>query len=258
MASAASLAFDRAAADYDDDFGRNPVGLLFRHVVQERVRALVRPGARVLDVGCGTGEDALAFAASGYSVHAVDVAPAMVERTRQKAAARGLTEGRLRVEVRPAEAIGAVAGGPFDGAWSNFGALNCADLAAVGDGLARVLRPGAPVVFGLMGPWPLPATVERALTARGDARSRSVPRVAGVSLPVRYPWPGDVRRLLGPAFTWRRTFALGVLVPGPDHAGWCRRHPQTFGVLAALERLVRDWPVLRALGDHVVLEGARR
>jgi hypothetical protein len=31
-----------------------------------------------------------------------------------------------------------------------------------------------------------------------------------------------------------------------------------FGLLAALEGVVRTWPVLRGLGDHLVLEGVRR
>jgi hypothetical protein len=35
-------------------------------------------------------------------------------------------------------------------------------------------------------------------------------------------------------------------------------HPQAFGVLAALEGCLRGWPLLRDLGDHYVLEGARR
>jgi hypothetical protein len=32
----------------------------------------------------------------------------------------------------------------------------------------------------------------------------------------------------------------------------------TFGLLASAEGLVRAWPLLRGLGDHVLLEGRRR
>jgi hypothetical protein len=49
-----------------------------------------------------------------------------------------------------------------------------------------------------------------------------------------------------------------VLVPGPAQGQWAADHPQTFGVLAALERGVRRWPGLRELGDLSVLEGRRR
>lgn len=249
-------AFDRVAGGYDERFGRNPVGLLFRHAVQERLRVLFPAGARVLDLGSGTGEDALFLAERGVHVHAVDVSSAMVEAARAKAAARGLA-GLVQVERCALEDLARL-GGPFDGAYSDFGALNCADLAAAGPALAAVLRPKAPVLLSVMGPTPLPAVLERALTGRGQARGRGPAQVGGVPLAVSHPRLGQVRRALGPAFTWKRAFALGVLVPGPEHEGWAVRHPLAFGLLAALEGRVRSWPGLRGLGDHLVLEGERR
>lgn len=58
--------------------------------------ALVEAGRRgwvrgsVLEVGCGTGEHALHFAAAGHVVVGVDVVPAAIERAEAKAAARKL------------------------------------------------------------------------------------------------------------------------------------------------------------------------
>jgi SAM-dependent methyltransferase len=250
-------AFDRAAPAYDDTFGRNPVGLVFRHAVQERLLRLMPLGGRLLDLGCGTGEDALTLAASGFTVRAVDVSPAMIERARAKAGERRIPADRLSFEVCAAEDV-AGREGEYDGAYSGFGALNCADLGAVGPRLAHLLRKSAPVVLSLMGRWPLPAMLERGLTGRGEARSRSLPRVGGIEVPAAYPSPAEVRWRLGPGFTWRRQLALGVLVPGPQHAAWAESHPQSFGVLAAVESVVRSWPILRSLGDHLIFEGARR
>jgi SAM-dependent methyltransferase len=44
----------------------------------------------VLDIGCGTGENALRFAAEGYQVTGVDISPDAVERARRRAAERGI------------------------------------------------------------------------------------------------------------------------------------------------------------------------
>lgn len=253
--SLAAHAFGAEACAYDEGFGRNPVGLLFRYVLQERLRALWPPGSRVLDLGCGTGEDALFLASRGVFVHALDIAPQMIGQARAKAAERGIDERGVRFEVRAAEDV-AGAGDAFDGAYSAFGALNCADLAAVARGLRAALRPGAPLLVSLMGRRPLPALIERALTGRGEApRGRSAPSVGGNPLPVSYPTLGEAKQAFGDDFGWRAVSALGVLVPGPGHAPWVRDHPQAFGLLAALEGLVRGWPLLRSLGDHLVLEG---
>jgi len=248
----AALAFDRIAPGYDEGFGRNPAGLLFRHVFQERLRRLFRPGARVIDLGCGTGEDALFLASLGVHIRAIDIAPEMVARTRAKAERAGL--GKLvEVEERAAEGVASLGDG-FDGACSDFGALNCTALGAVGEGLARALRPGAPVLVSVIGRRPLPA-----LLARPFGKTRAeCPRVGGLEVPTRALTPGELREALGPAFAWCDAFALGVLVPGPPQEGWIARHPIAFGVLAALEGVVRGWPGLRNLGDHVVVEGRRR
>src|SRR5207248_2531553 len=129
---------------------------------------------------------------------------------------------------------------------SSFGMLNCVDLCRVGRRLQALLEPGAPVLFSLMGRWPLPATVERALTGRGPRRRDGAVAVAGVDIDVRYPSFKAMRRELGLVFEWRRAAALGVVVPGPGHHRFASEGPQTFGVLAMVERVVRDLPGLRA------------
>ena len=137
------------------------------------------------------------------------------------------------------------AGGGFDGAYADLGASSGGSLLAVGTALAAALRPGAAILVRLPGPWPLPAVIRRTLTGVGEPRPR-------------HPTLAEARAALAAAFDWTDGYALGVLVPGPEHERWAAEHPQSLGLLAALERSVRRWPGLRQLGEVSVLEGRRR
>jgi hypothetical protein len=78
-------------------------------------------------------------------------------------------------------------------------------------------------------------------------------RIAARALTVR-----EIHEGLGSAFSWEGASGLGILVPPPAHDAWVVRNPMAFGLLASAEGLVRSWPLLRGLGDHVLLEGRRR
>ena len=67
-------------------------------------------GSRLLDVGCGAGREALGFARAGLFVVGIDVAPAMIDRARERARA-----ARLAIEFAVGEPLTWPApGAPFD------------------------------------------------------------------------------------------------------------------------------------------------
>ena len=136
-------AFDQLAQTYDTVWTDSPRGRAQRDQIWREIDPLFRPGDRVLDLGCGTGEDALHLQAKGVQVHGIDASPEMA----RKSGARGISAELLRIEDLHQ------LHGPYDGAISNFGALNCVeDLAEVGVQLARLVRPGGWVAISLMPP----------------------------------------------------------------------------------------------------------
>jgi SAM-dependent methyltransferase len=77
--------FSANASVYDRRHG----AVLPPQVAQELIDGgVLEPGARVLDVGAGTGRVAIAFAGVGYPVTAVDPAPGMLNELRVKARER--------------------------------------------------------------------------------------------------------------------------------------------------------------------------
>lgn len=94
---------------------------------------------RVLDLGCGPGHTALAFAARVAEVVALDLTPAMLDQARRLAAERGLTN--LRFEHADASRL-PFPDARFDVVTSRLSAHHVGDPAAMVREAARVLVPG--------------------------------------------------------------------------------------------------------------------
>jgi demethylmenaquinone methyltransferase / 2-methoxy-6-polyprenyl-1,4-benzoquinol methylase len=126
--------FDRIAPVYD---AMNRVMTAGLDVRWRRIAAaaIVRPGDRVLDAACGTGDLALAARDAGAAeVVGVDFSPRMLERARRKSPAIEWVQGDILALP--------FADGSFDTATVGFGIRNVADLEQGLRELRRVLRPG--------------------------------------------------------------------------------------------------------------------
>ena len=125
--------FDRIAPVYDVMNRLMTAGLDLRWR-RLAAQAVVRPGDRVLDACCGTGDLAIAARKAGGNVTGLDFSPRMLERARRKAPSIEWIEGDLL--SLPFE------DGSFEAATVGFGVRNVADLERALAELRRVLRSG--------------------------------------------------------------------------------------------------------------------
>jgi predicted TPR repeat methyltransferase len=106
MARSDAAFWDKIAPKYATDPIGNPEAYT---ATLTQMRAMLRPDARVLELGCGTGSTALELAGGVASYVGTDIAPAMIEIARAKQGAD--TPVGLSFEVAEA---GALPRGPFD------------------------------------------------------------------------------------------------------------------------------------------------
>jgi len=264
--------FDWVAGEYDATFTASRLGRWLREAVWGRLGTAFRPGDHVLELGCGTGEDAVWLAQRDVHVLATDASPAMLEVAQRKAKVAGVVErvsfacldlieiGDWRLEIEPSESPISNLQSPiskYDGAFSNFGALNCLpDRRPVAEALAPWVRPGGQVVLVVMGPL-CPWEVVWHL-AHGEARTAfrrfrsGIEAHTGEDATVRvwYPSPRRLRAEFAPHFRHLRTVGIGALLPPSYLSHLVDRWPRVFERLAMLDRRLGHAFPWTWLNDH--------
>lgn len=265
--SAISEAFDLIASSYDDTYGpnANQVMAWMRAENLDLLRATFVPGAHLLEIGCGTGDEAIALARHGFRVTATDISPAMIAITRQKTASAGLSDHISALALPAAQLRKVEPHGPFDGSYASFGSLNCEpDLTGLADALASLLSPGAFFVCSFMPPFSLfetlwflahgrPAEAFRRRKTGWQQAAISNGSAGLVKVPLRYLSTRDLKEYFKPSFVIRKALSLGLLMPPPYLDDLYRSHSRFWGRLLPIEHRLRGRRPWKNIGDHIVL-----
>jgi ubiquinone/menaquinone biosynthesis C-methylase UbiE len=258
----AALGFDRLAEGYDRVFTDSVIGRAQRNVVWQALAEAFAPGSHILEMNCGTGEDAIFLSRKGISVFACDASQRMVEVARS----RVLSEDQdlVQLELLPIEQLFLLQPQhPFDGAFSNFSGLNCvADLHETARQLSMLLAPGASLIICLSTRFCAFEMIWFLL--RGDLKNafrrtsgQATAHVSGLPVSLQYFTVGQLRELFSPWFKLRSFAGVGVVIPPTFAESWISKHPLIFKLLEAVDRKIHRLPGLRVLGDHILLSFER-
>lgn len=216
-------AFNLAAEGIDAVATRNPVNSWMRTVSRRELLGTYPPGSALIEIGCGTGADAVFMAEHGCRVAALDISDRMVDRARERATSHGFDDtihvwrGRL---AELADELTRSPWYPFDGAYANFSLTYEASLRETAQIVQRLLKPGSWFVFTL--PNKLCISEPTLALARfriGEVLSRlQEPRwgtIRGLAVRVHAYTPSRVRRTLKGLFEIGDTVGVPVFMPPP-------------------------------------------
>lgn len=277
--SATDTPFCAVAEEYDRKFTETELGSSKRELVHDTLLPLLHPAGRLLELNCGTGEDAVRLLPHLAAILATDASGEMIRVARRKAEVR-LREDRrdsLRFAVGRIEAIAAgevaeveqqiATTGEFDLVFSNFDGINCVEsLDPVARGLMRLVRPGGSLVLVFMSRH---ALIEKGRDLlRGRFARLRYGRALESGRPVRigeeetittwFPPVIDVERtFLRAGFVRRNRRAIGLFLPPTTMENFYERHRFLFATLGILEKPLAGLPVLDRCGDHVLLHFIR-
>jgi ubiquinone/menaquinone biosynthesis C-methylase UbiE len=258
-----TVPFDYIATEYDEVFSKSLIGTYQRAVTRQHLSKLIdgKKNLKILEINCGTGEDALWLAARGHRVIATDQSERMISIAQQKVHENNNLElefvvccfDELDVRFEPQQ---------FDLIFSNFSGLNCVSERELFEASARfnslLNKDGylAAVIFGNHCVW---ESVYYLLKRNIGAASRRwsnkkvLAKLANNIYQPTYYYSVEKFKQLLPQFKQEKKRPVGLFIPPSYLESYFKKKVQLFNVLVKLEKTIGSIGALSSFADHVYI-----
>ncbi|WP_298221330.1 class I SAM-dependent methyltransferase [Flavobacterium sp.] len=251
--------FDQAAATYDTTFTHTVIGQLQRALVYNQLTQLISNHTihKVLEVNCGTGEDAIWLAKQGFEVTATDISKAMIATAKAKENPNDITYRQADINdlsvYFPNE--------KFDLIFSNFGGLNCLSkiqMELFFKNAANLLTEKGQLILIIMprntlweqGYFLLKGKFESVFRRK---KENALANVDGQKVLTYYYNPKETLTLAGDSFDLKQQNPIGFFVPPSYLEPFFKTRPRFMGLLNALERKITTYSFLAKYADHYLI-----
>ena len=258
------VAFDHIAESYDREFTYSHIGMLQRRRVWNYLEAQLPTDHpfQVLELNCGTGEDAAWMARHGHFVLATDASAMMVHATTKKAK-------RLRMSHMVASRQMAIEelgqqrfAHKFDLVFSNFGGLNCVDKAELNhlsNSVAKLLRPNGRFIAVVMSNnciWETSYFAAKFSPKKAFRRKRQEVSVNldGRLMNTYYFSPKSITSCFEKRFEVRAIRPVGLFVPPSYLEPFFKKRLKLLSGLNFLDSKTRQWGFTAGMADHFLID----
>jgi ubiquinone/menaquinone biosynthesis C-methylase UbiE len=222
-----ALPFDHIASNYDSVLSRSAIGQLQRKQVWRYLQKITPQlsGLEILELNCGTGEDAMLFSEKGFNIVATDVSEEMLKVTIQKANQFSMQSKVSSLYLELDSFDETVFDKKFDLIFANFGGLNCINP----ESLQMLLRKIPPILnprgrfIGVVMPkfclWETAYLIMKFRLKKAFRRltNKEVLRsFEGTHIKMWHYNPSQVRKWAGEKFSKIATIPIGFALP-PAH-----------------------------------------
>ena len=217
-----AAAFDSASEEYDFTIGHNYINTWIRKRSIRELLKLAKPEDTLLEVGCGTGAEAIEVSRYVSRIIATDISDKMIEISKKKVEARGLSERIVPLNLRAADisrVVQITTGGKVDLAYSFNGALNSEpQLDRFVNGLSSVLVPSGYFICSIRNSFCLSEALSHAAVLQFE---KMAPRkkqpimvsVGGIDIPAFYYPPAAFLSFFSRKFELKKLVGLPAFLP---------------------------------------------
>lgn len=267
--------FDIASENYDETFTYSNIGKMQRAIVYDylNTHVLGKKSLHILEINCGTGEDAKWFANQNHTVLATDISEGMINKAKQKNDLKNLKFQQLDINKidscfrrndNTESVIPAKAGiqNKFDLIFSNFGGLNCLsnqELEAFFKNASSLLNENGKIVCVIMpknciwennylflaGKWKQ--------LFRRNTKDYLLVNVEGTSVKTWYYNPKEIVSLTKNEYHIKNYKPIGFFIPPSYLESFFKRNNWLLNSLNWLENQVTNWSFLSRYSDHFII-----
>jgi len=257
--------FDHIATTYDSTFTQSAIGQLQRKRVWNYLEEIMPQlkGFEILELNCGTGEDALMFSEKGFNIVATDVSEEMLKVTQQKASQYSM-QNKISSHYLDLETFDeSLFDKKFDLVFSNFGGLNCINPQSLQKLIRKVpalLSPGGRFVAVIMPKFSLWESLYFMVRFRLSKifrrwTSREVEAdLQGTWVKTWYYRPGQIKKWAQRDFTFIESRPIGFALPPSYAEDFFVKHPRLLNRLNKIEHRFERYSALSGMSDHFLID----
>jgi ubiquinone/menaquinone biosynthesis C-methylase UbiE len=255
--------FDHLADAYDNNFTFSAINSLQRKQVLSYVEknALNANKLDILEINCGTGEDAIYFEKLGHKVLATDASSKMIKKAQSKMEQAKATNLLFR-QVAFSEIHNLKPEQNFDLVFSNFGGLNCIsteELKILFEDVVALLKNDGRFIgvvmpkFCLLEFFYFLIKLQWGKLFRRYHKDAVMVNLNGVLFKTWYFSPSDIKNL-NQKLRVRHIIPIGIALPPTYLEGFFKRKPLLLKFLNSLESGLNKIPFFAGFSDHFLFD----
>lgn len=258
--------FDHIAKNYDIDFTHSEIGKLQRKSVYKYLEKLPNK-LNILELNCGTGEDAIWFASKGNTVLATDISEEMIKVA--KAKTKGIDN--IKIKQLDIKNVHVILSNPeisgekpqFDLIFSNFGGLNCLNKQELQDffvSVSKLLSENGKIILVIMPKNTLWESLYFLLKGhfknvfRRNTNKGINVNIEGKDVKTWYFNPSEIKKLGNESFKLVKTRPIGFFLPPSYLEKYFKKHKRFLSILDTLEKQINKFGFLARFSDHYLIE----
>jgi ubiquinone/menaquinone biosynthesis C-methylase UbiE len=262
-------AFDSVAIDYDAKFTQTKIGGVQRKIVWTYLNKILegKSNLKILELNCGTGEDAVWLAKKGHNVLATDISEEMLHITEQKALHNQLSD---RIETRKIDLTKIEKSDlneNFDLIFSNFGGINCIPYESLYDlpnTLIKLIKPSGRLIMVIMPTFclweifyfALKLNFKKAFRRSSTKGVRT--KINEMVLLANYYTPVTIKRIFRKKFISIAVKPVGFFIPPSYLEKFFSSKDKAFKLLCRLESSISNSSILANYSDHFLIDFENR